>query len=823
MSFNLTERARRESQKLKIEPQLVLEIEGVTTLYGAVTISRLIRIGDPGLLIGDTWKIGGLTPVEDQADVLSLDGTTTKIDQLLYPDKGSVSSVSSVQLTLIDRDEIITQLITPGFVIEDIMGAKAKLWMGFKNTAFKEDYIPVFSGIIDDVDSGAGTIKINVAHPEQKKRQILFPPVSVELSGSINNFQTSINLVDASGLNTYHLGPDGNQDGAITFYIKVEDEFISYAGISGNTLTGCVRGELASLAVAHTVVGDPIQGKSLVQIADTAINCALKLMLSGVNGFWAESVPATRFNHPDLFTTVPNSIFFYGIDLNRDYGVVSGDYVTVTGAANGANNFSAKIIQDIVVTEDGSYAVLAGVSFVDELDSAALASFRSQYDTLGYGLGLTPDQVDVSEHVFWNNFQLAIYSYRFVLQDEISGKDFLDKEVYLPIGAYSLPRQGRCSMGYHIGPIVRGTVKTISRANVKDPDKIRLRRTLGRNFYNTITYQFDKKESNEKFASGTITQDADSLEKIAIGNRAFSVKSAGMRRDLAGTAVAERVSARYLGRYKFAAEFIERISILFRDGCAIEAGDVVLLDPTGLQMSNTVDGNRAKPPKVFEVTNKSLDLKTGDVTLSLTDSNFDATERYGSVSPSSLIVSGTTTVLTIQDSFGAIFPGNESRKWEEYLGLPIIVHSLDWSFEEQVTLLAIDPSDKYKLILDPSTPLSTAPSAGYIIDVGNYPNTANPEDNARYKAVHAFQGASVAVTGGADSTHFTVGDVGKFSVGSVVRLHNYAYTDDSGEVTITDITGTIITVSASLGFTPTTSHVAENMNFADGGTTYRIF
>jgi hypothetical protein len=86
-------------------------------------------------------------------------------------------------------------------------------------------------------------------------------------------------------------------------------------------------------------------------------------------------------------------------------------------------------------------------------------------------------------------------------------------------------------------------------------------------------------------------------------------------------------------------------------------------------------------------------------------------------------------------------------------------------------------------------------------------------------------GATVAIVSGADGTHFDVSapDVAKFAVDSVVRVHNADYSEDSGEVPITDITGTTITVGTDLGFTPTTDHVAENMNFSDGGNTYRIF
>ncbi len=727
MTFNITDKTARALQAINIRPSLVLEIEGVPTLFGSLRITRLIHIGDTGLEIGDDWVIGGGGEIEDQDDYLSIDtGSGNKITQQLQPDKGSVSSVSTVQLAIIDKNLAATRLISPGVVITDILGAKATLWIGFQGTNFKEDYIPVFSGIIDDCEAGAGLVTLNIAHPEQLKRQNIYTPVDVLINGTIDSVVTTIPLVDASGLSFPVNGPNGSHDSTIKYYIQVEDEIIRYGAISGNNLTGCARAALATTAATHTADDSGfVNAKSLISLEGTATDLAQKIMLSGVNGSY-KTVQASRFNHPSLAETVANSIFFEGVDLNRDYGVTAGDYVTTAGATNGANNVSAKVINEIEVTADGSYIVIGGVSFVDELASPALVSFRSRYDSLGEGLGMTPDQVDVDEHTFWSNFLLANFQYRFVITDTINGKDFLDKEIYLPVGAYSLPRQGRASMGYHVASVVRGKLKVLNRFNVKDPDKIKMRRTINRNFYNTIVYKFDQSALTGKFASGSIIDSETSRNQIPVGTKTFIIESAGMRRDLDGSQIAEETAARYLDRYQLAAEFYEDIGVFFKDGYNLEPGDVVLLDPTGLKLPNLQDGTRTKLPKIFTIINKSLDLKTGDVRFSLVDANFDLAERYGSISPSSVIVSGTTTELLIQDSYGAIFPGRESKKWEDYLGLPIIVHSDDWSFEEEVTLLSIDPSNKYRLLLDPATPLSLPPSAGYIIDIADYPPASIP-------------------------------------------------------------------------------------------------
>ncbi len=827
MALEITERTQQAIDGIRLEPQLVLAIEGVDTKFGAVSIFKLIRIGDPGLEIGDDWKIGGIDLLPDQADIISVEGSAgSQISQQLRPDQGSVSSISSVQVALNNRNGIMTRLISPGVEIPDILGAKATFWMGFKNTAFPDDFVPVFQGIIDDSVYSPGQVMLNLAGPDQLKRQIIFIPVDLLIDSSIDNVQTTVDVEDASLVPIPVNGPNGSPDPNIRYYFRVEDEIIRYTGVSGNTLTGLTRGELATQAVAHDVTGNPLTAATLVRLAGTPTDLALKIMLSGLNDYYVKNLSIARYLHPDAFTTVPNSIFFQGIDLNRDYGVVAGDYVTITDADDGANNCSAKQITEIEITNDGSYCVLADVSFVAELGSGALANFRSQFDTLGIGLAMTPDQVDVMEHVFWNDFQLANYSYQFVIADQINGKDFLDKEIYLPIGAYSLPRQGRASMGYHVGAIIRGPLKVLNKHNIRNPDKIKQRRSITRNFYNTIIYKFEQSNIDaSQFFSGVVTSSADSVARIKVGIKAFTIESAGLRRALDGENVAEQVSNRYLSRYKFAAEFYEQIQVFFKDGFTLEPGDPVLFDPTDLKVPNLADGTLIKPPKVFIIENLSKDLKTGDVSLSLIDANFDGSERYGSISPSSLIVSGSTTNLIIQDSFGAIFPGNEYRKWVDYLGLPIIVHSEDWSYSETVTLLAIDPANKYNLLLDPTTPLSGPPSAGYIVDIDVFPDTTDLAEDALYKAVHVFLGASIDVVSGADDTHFDVsgGDIGRFQVGGAVRVHDNDYGNDSGEVIVTDATGTTVTVDRSLGFTPDNTMIAEMLPMPDGSKAYRIF
>jgi hypothetical protein len=822
MALELTDRARLEAERTSIEPQLVLEIEGVDTVFGAVEILKYIRIGDPGLYIGNDWVIGGLNAVENQEEFISLQGTGTSIQQQLRPDQGSVSSVSSILVQLIDKNQILTEIISPGVIVEEILGRRAKLWLGFRKTAWKEDYVKVFGGIIDDVIAGAGFVQLNISHPDQKKRQTLFVKKKTTLSTSLNNSALSVPITNASTIfDTPVTGPSGSIDTSIRYYVRINDEIIRYTGATSTHLTGCTRAQLGTSAASHSAND---QAESFYVLEGALTDLALKLMLSGVNDYYRDAIAVENFNVVDPFLNVPNSIFFEGVNIEEEYGLVAGDYFTTTGAANGANNVTLKQITAIEVTNDGSYLIASSVAFVDETDSAAVIKFRSQYDTLGIGCAMTPEDVDVEEHHYWRDLILSTYEYRFYVKEEINAKDFIEKQIYAPYGAYSIPRKAKASMGYHIGPIPRDELPVFDKDNIRKPQEIKLRRTIAKNFANTIIYGYDQDALEDKFLSGLVYRDETSRNRIDVGVKPMTFQAEGIRTDLEGAANTALASERLLGRYRFAAEFFEGLKAFFKGAFNVEPGDLALMDFEDLGVANTRDGNREKPAKFFQVYNKSTDLKTGDIKLELVDTAFESNERYGIISPSSVIaVSGSTTYAYIQDTptEGPLYPGDEPRKWENYIGLPVLVHDENFTFQEEVVFTGFDAGDRYKMLFD--TPLSTPVVAGWIIDIPTYSASLLPKINRRYKLFHPHLSPLVPITAGTSQTVFTIGagDVGKVQEGFPARVHNENFTDFSPEVTIASIVGTTVTVSAALGFTPTSSHFLQLLGFPDGDPCYR--
>ncbi len=717
MTQRLTVAAKIQSSQINEQPQVILVIDGVPTLYGNVDIQKIIRVGDPGLLVGDSWKIGGHRSAENQASYIQIEGTTTQINQVLNQDKGIGSSVSGVQVCLIDKNSEISKLITPGEIVTDILGRRAKLLLGFTGTVYPNDFIVLFRGVIDTIDAGSGNITLNIAHPDTKKRTTIFPKISPGLVGDITNSTTTIVFDVLTNIVTPITGPDGMIDPSFKAYMLIENELIRFTGVTGgNTLTGVSRGQLGTIAVAHS---DGTSGNTFYRLEGNAMDLALKIMLSGWNGPFITGIKIAAYNQIDTATFVQNSLFFAGIDLVNDYGLNVGDYISASGSISGGNNdFTLKQIIQIVQTDGGSYAVLNAPDFTTELMSTATADFRSQYDTLGDGLQMFGDEVDVAQHQLIFRRFLSSFQYDIYMKDDVDAKKFLDDEIYNPAACYSLPRNGQSSVGFHIGPIPTDEIKTLNKDNIMDPKMIKISRSFTKNFYNTIIYQFEENVLDTNFTSGDISINASSQTQIPVGNKAMTIPSKGLRVALAGKNLAAQASTRRLNRYAFGAEYFKGVKVHFRVGFNIEIGDIVIFNSAGLFITDSKTGTRNQSTKLYEVVNKSLDYKQGSVQLDLVDTNYSAASRYGLIGPSSVIKAGlSTSKFIIQKSFSSVFGDNEYFKWIRYFECPVKVRNLDFSILGHGIIGSIAGNQ-----ITLKTALAFTPAAGYIMELDDYTN-----------------------------------------------------------------------------------------------------
>lgn len=737
MTLTLTENTRNAIEQVNNTPQVVLKIDGIDTLFGASKILKYVRIGDNNLLIGNDWRIGGFNEVEDQASLITFGGdggTTTKITQNLNLDRGEGSSVSQVQVTLIDKNNQVTELITPGEMVTDILGRKAKLLIGFQSTAYPEDYLTIFRGIISDVTSGNGAVTIQIDHPDQKKRSKIFRKKTTKLSGSIDASQTTVTVESTNDFLDPILGPDGTYDPDFHSAIRIDDELIRYTGISGNQFTGCTRGYLNTVAAPHD---DDASVATFYRLQGDVMTVALKMMSSGFQGPYQSNITVGAFESFES-QNVLSAVYFSGVNFKEEYGAVVGDYLTVSGATDGANNFTNKEILEIETTAGGSYVVVDHTTAL-EASTSAVASIRSQYDTLPDGLRMGGDEIDVDEHELLRNRFLSAFEYDFYLKDTVDGREFLESQCYLPCASFSIPRKSKASVGYTIAPFPGTNIPILSRRNLKKPGQIRLKRTIAKNFINTVIYKFDESPTADELATGVVNLNSSAISQIGIGSRGLTIEARGLRSGNQGVVRANAASLRKLNVYKTGAESLIGIEPMPSVSLPIEIGDTILVDTNDLNVSNTRDASRAGFQRLYRVDNKSFDIRTGITQLNLVDTGYDNASRYGLMSPSSVVKTAiSTTRIVVDPSFSMAFGANEFRKWER-LTLPSVkIRNADFSVIYYGKILRWSNNE-----CTFENPLAGLPVAGMVMEFDSYDQLTDEQ-----KLIYAAMTDSPAFTDG---------------------------------------------------------------------------
>jgi len=441
-------------------------------------------------------------------------------------------------------------------------------------------------------------------------------------------------------------------------------------------------------------------------------------------------------------------------------------------------------------------------------------------------MGMNGQEVDVKRHVdLALRFVSSVPSMDFRLDKEIT-QEFIAKELFLPANMYSIPRDAKASLGITAPPIADERSVFLDDTNVVDPASLRPERGFNNNFYNSVVYKYEHAAIDDRFLKGFVEYSADSYNRFEslgekIGNQSFIIESKGLR-DTAETNVIVSLNAKNtLGRFEFAPELIPDVRVLSKYGFKIEVGDIVAFGATGLKILNISNGTRVGEIKLYEVVNKSLDVKTCEVVLSLLQTSFDANGRYGLVAPSTKISTGSTTTK-IYFKLGYYMTSflNERKKWTDFIGERIRITNSDYSYDHTTTLLSLSDTEPDVMNV---TALPSPPLANYVIDLADY-DTSSASLQLRQKLIYCHFNPQLTVASGISATQFTVSapDAAKMSVGQMVQIHSSTYAVDSIDVTVTDITGTTITTSA-IGFTPAAGQLIELVGFLDGGKPYRIY
>ena len=718
MAIQLTARTLRALQEKNLKPNLIIQFDGLSTLFSTVPVQEIIRINDPGLFIDGTWFIGGLRPIEDNKVYIDSESTTFKTNQQMNYDEAKGSSISTMTIGLVDKNEEISQLISPGFDLEDVLGRKANVFVVYGTGSFFEDSILIFKGFVVTVDSGAGIIKFKLNHPDNKKKVELFKSVETGLTANINASQITV-PVDSTANYILPLG-------ALTTYIRIDNELIQYTGFDATNFTGLIRGSLGSIAVGHA---DNAQVRALFCLEGNPLDLALQLMMSGHGSDPVyEDVPVTSFVRVGSGTTdIANAVFFDGINIPQAFNIQPGDTATITGATNGANNITTAIVSSVTQFEGGYYIVFSGVSMVLELDSSAVIKFFTQYNTLPDGMRMKPDEVDINEHLRIRDFFHSATQMRlYIKQDEIEGKEYLDEQLYKPIACYSLSRKARSSVGYTIGPIPGQDIKTLDATTIREPKSFRILRSTNSAFFNEVVFKFDDTplSSEEKFTRGDITISQTSKNRIPGTTKTYTAEAQGLRSDLNAVNIIATAAQRILDRYKFGAQKINPKTHM-GTAASIEIGDIVVADLSGLKVTDITQGNRRFKGRFFEVQNKATNYKTGNVDIIALDTGLGLDSRFALISPCSPIasvLSSSVFIIGPDPVYPSKFGFDEFRKWEASIGLAssisVRIHNEDYSIDEDLVVTKIE-GNQFTL----QDPASITLAAGLIVEYTGYTDT----------------------------------------------------------------------------------------------------
>ena len=729
MAFDITQSAKNWVESGNIEPNLVFKIDGYDFIFSVGVIKEYARYGQNGIFFGmPGLTYGGLVAMQANKDFIALKGTSDTISQQIEVDKADSNSTGSLTVRLNDIGQEITELVTPGRVLNDILYKSATLSLGGKDTAYPEDYIDLFVGKITQIVPGPGYVDFTISHPDDQKRSEIFPKVEAELaqrldfksltlqelsytarpdfqgtpqiqytagaSGDTANVSVAGNLItvqidtaatknstikkkienneDANQLTSVAI--TGNGDALATTvgitsfitattatltstknlltpvapifrtYIRVNDEIIEYTSKddSTNTISGLVRQSLTSFGNVHEV-GDSVT--SFYKLGDNssasnAIDLALMVMISGGEEIFQSGVKVESFNHVGVSSLVPNALYFK-TNVKKLYGLSEGDLVTTTNSINPSNDFTNRVITGFGEIDGGYYFIVSGSALINEQNSTAECAFKSQYNILPDGVGMLPKEIDIEQFKKEKStFRSSIAQYEFYLKDTVNAKQFINEELFNPSGIKAIPRKGKSSCKVSSPPLYNKNSKLLDLSTIIKPSTLKPSRSVNKNFYNAIVWKFNEDPVDDKFTQGEITLSGDSVSRIDAPTKPVTVESKGLRSGAQTTSLISRITDRVLQRFQFGAESFSNVQVPFSVGWNQEIGDAVVFGGESLQITDTTNATRNFKPRVFEITNKSFNWRTGDIKLDLTDTNYSNNVRYFVWSPSSYVDTG---------------------------------------------------------------------------------------------------------------------------------------------------------------------------------------
>jgi hypothetical protein len=808
VAVQLSVKANALLKEISIKPNIILDIEGLDLIFGATPIFKTLNWDDENALWDSGLNWDGIIEDQRSRDYISLQGTTNTVSQQIAPDKGNTSSISTVNITIIDKDGEVSKALSFDN-IDEILGRKALFSLGFQQGRYPEDAQKIFSGVVVDFYTDAGNVMVSLASSQSLQRQLFLEKHQTALTAAIDNSQTTIQVADTSQF--YE-----SQD-ALSLYVRIDDEIMQVDSIDSDTQLTVTRGQLNTVANPADI---NTECESFYRLQGKPLDLARKIMLSSAGNEYFTSLDTPKsINFVDVLTEIPNAIIFDYYDIQDKTGLTVGDTVQL----NSASNTGTYTIDEFGTLESGDSYIVVNETLVTESEYTGDFLYKSKWNTLSTGLGMLTNEVDIEQFdsiasAFGSNFvDLDLY-----IKDSIDdAQEYLNKQVFFCQGLYPIIRKSRSSVKFVVPPFSSDIVDTIGVDSITNVGQLKQRRSAHKYLYNTYVYRYNVDSLEDKYLAGKVVLSASSINRINLGKKQLKVESDGLRNNAATNTVIDNIIQRFIDRFQFAPVYTD-IEVKYKDGYKIEIGDIVPFGGKDLKIVDLSSGARGSEPKLFEVINKSLNVKTGKIKLTLLETSFEINARYATISLSSNIGNTSTALrIKIEKTNDTEEFARESDKWAPFEGLRVRIRSFDYVDDETVTLTGVDQSNSDYLLLE--TALSFTPTSNHVIEVPEYDNTSASID-AEYKLRFAYFNAQATITNVTDAQTFEVDDGSRLAIGSKIYVHSKDYTRDSfdADIEIANIVGNVVILNQALDFTLQVNDLLDGSDYLDGGFAYRI-
>ena len=808
MAFNLTARTRSILNQVQKNPSVALDIEGIERVYSSSVVLKRIAWDEDSFSWDDPDASWDSSVASDEfLPYINLKQSTNIITQTIYPDKEGASSISSVQMSIIDKNGSVSKAFSSNSIGE-ILGKKVEFRLGFVGGVYPVDFMPVMNGIIVDFYYQAGSVNLTISHADTLRRQTLLTGSTTKTVEDISDSDLGI-VVN----NPFGIAPEAE---GFNNYIKIGDELMDVdivnAGLPGGSgYTVKERGSLGTTAVAHDA-GSEV--KFAYTLEGNPLELAQRIMMStkGNSNIFNSDYEIVSFQQSGS-DFIDNAIIINHPDIESATGLIIGDFVWVL---IDGSFYDIEILSFGILDSGFSYIVV-DKDLDTESDLDLKLSFRSQYNIYEWGLGMFPFEVDNSQiEYIKSTFSPNFTDMFFYIEDGIeNARDFINKELYFVSGCYGIPRNARSSVKFLSPPLSSESLPNLNEKSVTNLIDLKPIRSVNKFYYNDILFSYSESLLDGEFKTFTEFINSDSVDDFQVGTRQLSIKSKGLRDSTQVELAVNRLASRFLDRYKQAAVYIKDVKLPFKYGFNIQVGDVVLFGGSGVKLTNYTTGERELPIQKYEVINQKIEL-TGVISLDLLSTGYAVEGTFATFSPSSLVESATTTNIKVKRINNADGFSQERDKYNELIGVKLRIRSSDFSYDQITTLLRLDDQDRNTIIVEE---LPTAPLLDYIVELANYDDqddygTSDAVDTMKQK--YSFTMPQVGVTSGDSAYIFDVDSVDNLFVGASVSVHSLGFTVSSDSSKIVDITGLKVTVDTDLSFTPSNGDLVEVLTNKDG-------